>query len=381
VKLRSLLFWLHLICGVVAGVVILIMSVTGVLLAYQRQITAWADTRGYHITPGPERLSADAINVQYIDPNAVTVTLINKEQITLEADTQSTVFIVGTLGDRHTKTVVNPLPAITAGNAEVQVMQTVASQPSLDVYLTDAAADIAQATKTRIEFAPLSSNQPALATPAVAMTQKALATHLVIDIGGSLSRAAWPGARPLLHERSVPNIGKSLGPSKDSVALGRGPMSLSFGDFKLDQERRQLLRSGRPVPLEPKAYELLSLLVERRPRALSRAQIRDVVWPGVFISESTLNQAVNSIRRALDDDARQPRFLRTARGFGYAFCDEARDSTDGQLGTGPTARELESSPPTRVFARSPKPTRTSSSVARPRPPHCGRRSGVRGSSP
>ncbi len=54
-------------------------------------------------------------------------------------------------------------------------------------------------------------------------------------------------------------------------------MSLRFGEFELDRERRQLLRSGRPVPLEPKAYELLSLLVQRRPRALSRAQIRDVV--------------------------------------------------------------------------------------------------------
>ena len=53
-------------------------------------------------------------------------------------------------------------------------------------------------------------------------------------------------------------------------------MSFWFGDFELDQERRQLLRSGEPVPLEPKAYELLSLLLERRPRALSRAQIRDV---------------------------------------------------------------------------------------------------------
>src|SRR5215510_3859449 len=107
-------------------------------------------------------------------------------------------------------------------------------------------------------------------------------------------------------------------------------MSLCFGDFELDHERRQLLRSGQPVPLEPKAFELLSLLVERRPRLLSRAQIRDVVWPGVFISESTLNQCVNSIRQALDDDARQPRFIRTAHGFGYAFCGEARDTTDGQ---------------------------------------------------
>jgi DNA-binding winged helix-turn-helix (wHTH) protein len=104
-------------------------------------------------------------------------------------------------------------------------------------------------------------------------------------------------------------------------------MSLCFGDFELDQERRQLLRSGRPVPLEPKAYELLSLLVARRPRTLSRAQIRDVVWPGVFVSESTLSQAVNTIRQALDDDARRPRFIRTAHGFGYAFCGEVRDTT------------------------------------------------------
>jgi len=103
-------------------------------------------------------------------------------------------------------------------------------------------------------------------------------------------------------------------------------MSLCFGDFELDQERRLLLRAGEPVPLEPKAYELLSLLVERRPRVLSRAQIRDVVWAGTFISESTLNQAVNTIRRALRDDAREPRFVRTAPGFGYAFCGEVRDT-------------------------------------------------------
>jgi DNA-binding winged helix-turn-helix (wHTH) protein len=103
-------------------------------------------------------------------------------------------------------------------------------------------------------------------------------------------------------------------------------MSVRFADFELDQERRQLLRSGRPVPLEPKSYELLSLLVARRPRVLSRAQIRDVVWPDVFISESTLNQAVNSIRQALDDDARRPRFIRTAHGFGYGFCGEAHET-------------------------------------------------------
>jgi uncharacterized iron-regulated membrane protein len=56
VRLRSILFWLHLACGVLAGAVILIMSVTGVLLTYQRQIAAWADTRGYDVRPAAQRL-------------------------------------------------------------------------------------------------------------------------------------------------------------------------------------------------------------------------------------------------------------------------------------------------------------------------------------
>ena len=111
-------------------------------------------------------------------------------------------------------------------------------------------------------------------------------------------------------------------------------MPQRFGEFEFDRERRQLLRAGRPVPLEPKAYELLALLLERRPQALSRAQIRDVVWPGVFVSESTLGVAVNAIRQALGDDARQPRFIRTVHGFGYAFCGEI--SGDGS----PDSREV-----------------------------------------
>lgn len=62
-RLRKAVFWLHLIAGVVAGLVILVMSVTGVLLAYERQITAWAD-RGYRSAPpseGASRLSVEAL--------------------------------------------------------------------------------------------------------------------------------------------------------------------------------------------------------------------------------------------------------------------------------------------------------------------------------
>jgi Tol biopolymer transport system component/DNA-binding winged helix-turn-helix (wHTH) protein len=119
-------------------------------------------------------------------------------------------------------------------------------------------------------------------------------------------------------------------------------MSFTFGEFELDRSRRQLLREGEPVPLEPKAYELLCLLVERRPRALSRTQIRDVVWANTFVAESTLARVVNGIRQALGDDARQPRFIRTLHGFGYAFCGDARESkTEGPETREPPAAEAE----------------------------------------
>ena len=104
---------------------------------------------------------------------------------------------------------------------------------------------------------------------------------------------------------------------------------LSFGDFTFDQERRQLLRSGEPVPLETKAYELLALLLSRRPNALSKAQIRDVLWPGTSVSESALARLVTQLRAACGDDAQTPRFIRTVHGFGYAFCGEAREPGDG----------------------------------------------------
>ena len=62
------------------------------------------------------------------------------------------------------------------------------------------------------------------------------------------------------------------------------------------------------------------LLVTRQPKALSKAQIRDVVWPGTFVSETTLAGLVADLRSALGDNAQQPRFIRTVHGFGYAFC-------------------------------------------------------------
>jgi DNA-binding winged helix-turn-helix (wHTH) protein len=95
---------------------------------------------------------------------------------------------------------------------------------------------------------------------------------------------------------------------------------LRFAEFELDQAGRQLLREGRAVRLSPKALALLRLLLERRPAALSKAEIRDHVWPETFVADSNLTSLVAELRTALADDARKPRFLRTVHGWGYAFC-------------------------------------------------------------
>lgn len=99
-------------------------------------------------------------------------------------------------------------------------------------------------------------------------------------------------------------------------------MRVAFGEFVLDTAMRQLVRSGTRVHLEPKALELLELLIARRPEAVAKIEIQRALWPDTFVSESSLTGLVAQVRKALADDRRQERFLRTVHGFGYAFIGE-----------------------------------------------------------
>ncbi len=98
-------------------------------------------------------------------------------------------------------------------------------------------------------------------------------------------------------------------------------MSVRFGEYALDEARRELLHRGAALHLTPKAYELLRLLLERRPAAVSKAEIHDRLWPGTFVSDVNLARLVFEIRTAIGDDPHVSRYIRTVRGFGYAFCD------------------------------------------------------------
>jgi DNA-binding winged helix-turn-helix (wHTH) protein len=107
-------------------------------------------------------------------------------------------------------------------------------------------------------------------------------------------------------------------------------MRVRFGDFVLDRATRQLLRNGELRPLEPKAYQLLDLLIRRRPAAVSKQEIRDGLWPDTFVSESHLSSLAARVRRALDTGRDGPGFVRTVHGFGYAFGAEATEEESGR---------------------------------------------------
>lgn len=96
-------------------------------------------------------------------------------------------------------------------------------------------------------------------------------------------------------------------------------MRLRFGDVTFDGGRRLLLRGSDVVHLSPKGFHLLELLLSRRPNAVSKAEIQEVLWPRTFVSETNLPALVNEVRNALGDHAKEPEFVRTVHGFGYAF--------------------------------------------------------------
>lgn len=122
-----------------------------------------------------------------------------------------------------------------------------------------------------------------------------------------------------------------------------------FADFILSPRRRVLLRAGQEQPLIPRYFDLLVFLVEHRDDAVHRREIFDAVWADVAVSDSALSQAIRTIRRVLEDDPREPRFVRTVSRHGYQFVFNGliEEADDGEWPAAPgPATPLTSAPPT-----------------------------------
>jgi DNA-binding winged helix-turn-helix (wHTH) protein len=102
-------------------------------------------------------------------------------------------------------------------------------------------------------------------------------------------------------------------------------VTFRFEQFTLDADTRRLLRGREEIHLSPKALHLLLILVENRHRAVSRADLQKELWPSTFVLDTNLASLIKEVRRALDDTADSPRFVRTVHRFGYWFIGEVDD--------------------------------------------------------
>lgn len=98
-------------------------------------------------------------------------------------------------------------------------------------------------------------------------------------------------------------------------------MRLRFGDCEFDSDTREVFRGGRRIHVSPKAFSLLAALIERRPKAIPKDQLLELLWPGTFVSEANLPNLVADLRESLGD-SHEPRIIRTVPRFGYAFSAE-----------------------------------------------------------
>jgi Tol biopolymer transport system component/DNA-binding winged helix-turn-helix (wHTH) protein len=112
---------------------------------------------------------------------------------------------------------------------------------------------------------------------------------------------------------------------------GEKKLLYRFDGFSLDTERRALYRGAERLRLTAKPLETLLHLVEQRGRTVGKQELLDVVWKGTFVTEDNLVHAVREIRRALEDDKENPRFIQTVPREGYRFVASVEEKQDEEV--------------------------------------------------
>ena len=101
--------------------------------------------------------------------------------------------------------------------------------------------------------------------------------------------------------------------------VGRTSDVFVWDDFRLDLDRYRLERAGDVLALEPKALDLLTLLVSRPGHLFGKQEIFDTLWPDTAVTDSALTRVIAQLRRVLADDPRDPRFIETVPTRGYRW--------------------------------------------------------------
>ncbi len=99
-----------------------------------------------------------------------------------------------------------------------------------------------------------------------------------------------------------------------------------FGNYELRLQSRELLLGGDAIALEPRVFDLLAFLLQNRERVVTKDELLEAIWPGTFVSETSLSRAVMKARRAVGDDADSQHSVKTVHGRGYRFVAELVES-------------------------------------------------------
>lgn len=118
-----------------------------------------------------------------------------------------------------------------------------------------------------------------------------------------------------------------------------------FGEFAVDMDQRVLLRRDTPVPLTPKVFETMLILIEQHGRIVKKEELMNRLWPDSFVEEANLTFNIQQLRKALGDDARRPTYIETVARRGYRFIAEVEEvlseaGVPGRISVGPGAAEL-----------------------------------------
>jgi DNA-binding winged helix-turn-helix (wHTH) protein/TolB-like protein/Flp pilus assembly protein TadD len=102
-----------------------------------------------------------------------------------------------------------------------------------------------------------------------------------------------------------------------------------FGPFRIDCRRRILFREGQPVPLTPKAFDTLVMLVENSGSLVEKDRLMNALWPETFVEQGSLTRNVSALRKALGESPHDHQYIVTVPGEGYRFVAAVRTAPLG----------------------------------------------------
>src|ERR1700722_12556694 len=107
---------------------------------------------------------------------------------------------------------------------------------------------------------------------------------------------------------------------------------LEFDRFRLDRTERFLFRDGAPVPLSPRLFDTLLILVENSGHVVEKNDLMQKIWNDVAVEENNLTQNISALRKILGDNLDGPRFIETIPKRGYRFVAPVKEVSEEELG-------------------------------------------------